>query len=310
MSFKSYMNSIAISEETVVTIGNFDGLHRGHLKLMERTLEISKQKNLKSVVFTYENHPLEYVLKKKVEKLFTNRERDAKLKELGIDTILSVPFDEEIMGMSTNDFIQEILIDKLHTKYLVLGEDAHFGKGREGSAECIQSVGSQLGLTVEIIPLFFEDGVRISSSYIRQLIKKGKVDVAKEYLGRMFAITGEVIHGKENGRKLGFPTANISYDEHTVLPALGVYNTIVEYHGKHYIGATSVGYNPTISLLNNRISLEVHILDFEKEIYGEEITVRFISKIRDEMKFNSLEELKNQISKDEILIRKQHDEKY
>ena len=110
MSFKSYMNSIAISEETVVTIGNFDGLHRGHLKLMERTLEISKQKNLKSVVFTYENHPLEYVLKKKVEKLFTNRERDAKLKELGIDTILSVPFDEEIMGMSTNDFIQEILI--------------------------------------------------------------------------------------------------------------------------------------------------------------------------------------------------------
>ena len=249
-------------------------------------------------------------MKKKVEKLFTNRERDAKLKELGIDTILSVPFDEEIMGMSTNDFIQEILIDKLHTKYLVLGEDAHFGKGREGSAECIQSVGSQLGLTVEIIPLFFEDGVRISSSYIRQLIKKGKVDVAKEYLGRMFAITGEVIHGKENGRKLGFPTANISYDEHTVLPALGVYNTIVEYHGKHYIGATSVGYNPTISLLNNRISLEVHILDFEKEIYGEEITVRFISKIRDEMKFNSLEELKNQISKDEILIRKQHDEKY
>ena len=130
MSFKSYMKSIAISEETVVTIGNFDGLHRGHLKLMERTLEISKQKNLKSVVFTYENHPLEYVLKKKVEKLFTNRERDAKLKELGIDTILSVPFDEEIMGMSTNDFIQEILIDKLHTKYLVLGEDAHFGKGR------------------------------------------------------------------------------------------------------------------------------------------------------------------------------------
>jgi riboflavin biosynthesis protein ribF len=301
------MNSIEISEDTVVTIGNFDGVHRGHLKLMERTLEISKQKKLKSIVFTYENHPLEYVLKKKVDKLFTNRERDEKLKGLGIDTVLSVPFDEEIMKMSTNYFIQEILIDKLHAKYLILGEDAHFGKGREGSAKSIQSVGSQLGLTVEIIPLFFEEGIRISSSYIRQLIKEGKVDIVKEYLGRMFAITGEVIHGKENGRKLGFPTANVKYDENIILPALGVYNTMVEYQGEHYVGATSVGYNPTISLLNNRISLEVHILDFDKDIYGEEISVYFISKIRDEMKFNSLEELKIQISKDEEMIRRQHE---
>ena len=162
-------------------------------------------------------------------------------------------------------------------------------------------------MTVEIIPLFFEEGIRISSSYIRQLIKEGKVDIVKEYLGRMFAITGEVIHGKENGRKLGFPTANVKYDENIILPALGVYNTMVEYQGEHYVGATSVGYNPTISLLNNRISLEVHILDFDKDIYGEEISVYFISKIRDEMKFNSLEELKIQISKDEEMIRRQHE---
>ena len=116
MSFKSYMNSIEISEDTVVTIGNFDGVHRGHLKLMERTLEISKQKKLKSIVFTYENHPLEYVLKKKVDKLFTNRERDEKLKGLGIDTVLSVPFDEEIMKMSTNYFIQEITCQVSYTR--------------------------------------------------------------------------------------------------------------------------------------------------------------------------------------------------
>ncbi len=303
VTFEEYMQSVDIKEDTVITIGNFDGVHRGHLKLMELTLNLAKVNHLKSVIFTYANHPLEYVLNKKIEKLMTNEEREQKFRKMGIDYILSVPFEESLMNMSTDEFIEEILIKKLRGKHLVLGEDAHFGKGREGSASFIRTIGKQMGLQVDIVPLFFEDGLRISSTVIREFIRKGNMEKATKYLGGYYSISGKVIHGEKNGRKMGFPTANVMYDEQIVLPGVGVYYTVVDCGGQSFFGATSVGYKPTIIGLERKIFLEVNILDFDRDIYGHEITVHFIKKIRDEMKFNSLEELKNQITKDETVIR-------
>lgn len=304
MRFDEYINEIDITEDTVITIGNFDGVHKGHKKLLDLTLKLSREHALKSVVFTYSNHPLEFVMNKSISKLTLNEERDRLFYEMGIDYILSVPFDETIMNLSTRAFIEHILIENLNAKFLVLGEDARFGKGREGSATGIKAIAENLGLKVEIVPLYFEDGLRISSTSVRELIKQGSLETANNYLGRIYSISGKVVHGKKNGRKIGFPTANVDYDSKVVLPGIGVYYTIVEHNNRHYLGATSVGYNPTVTELAKTVYLEVNLFNFSQDIYGEEITVYFCKKIRNEMKFDSLEELKNQIRKDKEMITK------
>lgn len=302
MTFDEYMEKVNIDGESVVTIGNFDGIHKGHKKLFDLTSQISSDERLKAVVFTYSNHPLEFVMNKTIPKLMTNEERDELFQKIGMDYVVSVPFDESIMNMSTEEFISKVLIGSLHAKHLVLGEDARFGKGREGSAKGIKEIAERLGMKVHIVPLYFEDGIRISSTSIREFIAGGRLEQARTYLGRPYSVSGTVVHGKKNGRKIGFPTANIKYDPCLVLPSIGVYYTTVEYHGESYVGAASVGYNPTISGMGKEIHLEVNILNFSKEIYGEKIKVNFHKKIRDEIKFDSMEELKKQIHKDHETI--------
>lgn len=304
MTFGEYMETIEIEGESVVTIGNFDGVHKGHKKLFDLTLKLSVENKLKTVVFTYANHPLEFVMNKSISKLTTNEEKDRLFRKMGMDYVLNVPFDESIMNMSTEEFIRAILIDSLRAKHLVLGEDARFGKGREGSAKGIKEIGERLGLQVDIVPLYFEDGIRISSTSIRELIVQGELQQAAIYLGRPYCIRGTVVHGKKNGRKMGFPTANIKYDPEVVLPHIGVYYTTVEYNGECYVGATSVGYNPTIAGMEKEVHLEVNILNFSKEIYDETISVFFHKKIRGEIKFDTMNELKEQIHRDQETIMK------
>lgn len=295
ITFKEYMDRIYVKENTVVTIGNFDGLHLGHMELINKTIEIAKKEKLLSVVFSYEVHPLNVLYNKLVYLLMPAEEKERILAEKGIFMVLQVPFDEGLQNLSAIQFCDDILIKKLKAKYLVMGEDARFGHEMLG-AHKIKEYLEQKGVRVELIPLLKIDDQRISSSKIRRLVEAGDIIKASEYLGRPFEIMGKVIHGKKNGKKIGFPTANIELIKDQAVPAKGVYETRVLFNGEEFVGATSVGVNPTFG--ENPLTVETYIFDFEKNIYGKTIVVKFVRKLREEIAFSSTKELVEQMRED------------
>lgn len=295
ITFKEYMDRIYVKENTVVTIGNFDGLHLGHMELINKTIEIAKKEKLLSVVFSYEVHPLNVLYNKLVYLLMPAEEKERILAEKGIFMVLQVPFDEGLQNLSAIQFCDDILIKKLKAKYLVMGEDARFGHEMLG-AHKIKEYLEQKGVRVELIPLLKIDDQRISSSKIRRLVEAGDIIKASEYLGRPFEIMGKVIHGKKNGKKIGFPTANIELIKDQAVPAKGVYETRVLFNGEEFVGATSVGVNPTFG--ENPLTVETYIFDFEKNIYGKTIVVQFVRKLREEIAFSSTKELVEQMRED------------
>ena len=295
ISFKEYLNRINIKRNSVVTIGNFDGLHLGHMQLIERTVEIARQEDLISIIFSYEVHPQNVLYKKLVHLIIPHEEKEKILVEKGIDNVLFVPFDESLQSQSARQFCDEVLIDKLKAKYLVMGADARFGREML-SAQEIKDYLNAKGVAVELIPLLKIGGVRISSTEIRDLVERSDLDKAKQYLGRPFAIIGKVVHGKKRGKMIGFPTANLELEKDQVLPELGVYETVVYYKDKKYKGATSVGKNPTFG--ENPVTVETYILGFDENIYGRTIKVEFVRKLRSEIAFTSKEELIEQMKDD------------
>lgn len=295
ISFKEYINRINIKRNSVVTIGNFDGLHLGHMQLIERTVEIAQKEDLISIIFSYEVHPQNVLYKKLVHLIIPHEEKEKILVEKGIDNVLFAPFDESLQNQTARQFCDDVLIDKLKTKYLVMGEDARFGKEMLPAQE-IKSYLETKGVQVELIPLLKIDGVRISSTEIRDLVERSELDKARQYLGRPFAIIGKVIHGKKRGKTIGFPTANLELEKNQVLPQLGVYETVVYYKDKVYQGATSVGKNPTFG--ENPITLETYIIGFDENIYGRSIKIEFIRKLRGEIAFASKEDLMAQMQED------------
>jgi riboflavin kinase/FMN adenylyltransferase len=294
--FKS-IKDIEITGESVVALGNFDGIHKGHQELIVRTVKSAKSANLKSAVFTFSNHPRNVIAGRSIIKnILSWEEKVAIIKSFGVDYLISVPFDYEMENMDPKGFILSILIGKLKMKEAYCGFNFKFGHLARGNAELLTKVGLEKDFGIHILEPVRIDNIIVSSSFIRELISEGKIDECEKYLGRYYSIGGTVVTGNKIGRTIGFPTSNIIIDESMVTPANGVYVTFCTYNGIRYKSITNVGIKPTIG--DNKYTIETHIFDFNYDIYGKDIKVEFLTKLRDEMKFNNLIQLKDQITKD------------
>lgn len=305
MNIYSNLDNISFINSTVVTIGNFDGVHLGHKELIKQTIEIAKTKGITPVMFTFSNHPLEFLYNKQIEYLTSFEQKIKIVEKMGINDFVSIPFTYDIRNMSTEIFSREILTKKLNASDIVMGFDSKLGSGRQGSVDYLYEVGQREGFQVHIIDPIIIENMRVSSSFIRELIKNGDVKRAEFFLGHKYEIKGTVIHGKKLGRKLGFPTANLEINNNILLPKRGVYFCKAEVESKLYDAAVSIGYNPTVQAnkQNPEIFVEAHILEFDNDIYEKSVTLHFMDRLRDELKFSSLEELIRQLNKDMLRIK-------
>ncbi len=276
---------------SVVTIGNFDGVHIGHQHIVNRLVKQSKLLGLPSVLISFSPTPQSFFTHEKAT-LSNFRQKHQLLKKLDLDVHLIIKFDREFSNMSADDFIQTILIDKLQMKFCLIGDDFRFGSGRAGDFKLLQDTSAQAGFKVENTQSIVRDDCRASSSTIRDLLAKGKVESAAKMLGHEFSISGKVIRGKQLGRTIDFPTINIPI-KRKISPVLGVFAVQVDIVGQSFNGVCNIGKRPTIN--GENILLEVFLFDFDQEVYGELATVVFKQRIRDERKFDSFDALKAQI---------------
>lgn len=291
------LEAIQNIKPTAVALGNFDGVHLGHQELIKQAVKKAGDAGLKSAVFTFSNHPKDLLPKeKKVKNILVKSDKERIIESLGVDYLFNVPFTRRIMTMSPAAFVEELLLDKFNMKAAFCGFNYHFGHKAQGNPEVLRQMGARHGYEVTEIPPYKIKGEIVSSSLIRTLIASGQVEQCKTYMGRHYAIGGEVVVGNRLGKKLGFPTSNLVIDPSMVTPPNGVYVTCCTYNGVRYPSVTNVGHKPTIGHYNKNV--ETHIFDFDKELYGKQITVEFLQKTRDEVKFDSVEELSAQIVRD------------
>ncbi|MCT8976812.1 bifunctional riboflavin kinase/FAD synthetase [Clostridium sp. CX1] len=291
-------------EDTYIALGSFDGLHIGHMSLINKTIKLAKKNNAKSMIFTFKNHPLMTINTELAPKLIMdNNSKINVLKSLGVDIINMVDFNKDFMKMTPEDFVIN-LVSSYKAKGIIVGFNYRFGYKNQGDVELLKKMSKNLGFTVQVIDPVKSKGNIVSSSFIRNIISdEGDIKKANKLLTRPFMIEGAVVKGKQLGRTLGFPTVNLDYDKKFLLPRGGVYYTVVEYKKRMFKGITDVGYNPTTE--DNKLSIETHILDFNENIYGEKIKVYFLERMREEKKFNSLNELVEQLKKDKLYAAKQ-----
>ena len=291
---------------SAVSIGYFDGVHKGHVALLNRLVSQAKERGLESVVVTFSIHPREALNANYVPKLITlNEERYRLLEEQGIDYCVVLPFDKEISGKSFKQFMDSYLIDKLNTKYLLIGHDHHFGCDRANGFEQYKQYGEEKGIVVEREEVFKIKDIVVSSSHARRQIQEGNVVGAKEALGYDYFIEGTVIPGFKLGKSIGFPTANVAVnDVRKLLPAAGVYAVTVNVEGnsKPLKSMLYIGARPTFVDMSETKSIEVHIFDFNEDIYQKRIRVNFKQFIREEQKFDSPSKLATQLNKDKQVI--------
>ena len=298
------LNEIESFDKSVVTIGKFDGIHKGHEVLIEKTVDYSKQKQLTSIVFTFKNSPISYFSNITTREIITEVEKMNKLKLLGVEVVIDIPFNKDMAEISAEDFVKQILVDKLGVKKLIIGHDFDFARTREGTPPILKILGEKYGFDVQVIEPVVINNIRVSSTHVKDLIYAGRVDEIKNYLGRNYTIEGTVIHAKQLGRTLGFPTANLRLQENLIIPKRGIYATKVYIGNEVYVGATNIGYNPTVN--GEKMSVETNILKFDKDIYGKTIKLEFLERIRDEKKFKDLNELKIQLKMDTNYIYKKY----
>ena len=294
MQIISGTTEFELNGDYAVTIGKFDGVHKGHRELIDRIL---CKPNLKSAIFTFDKSPTEYFLGKTIPALTTLEEKRRIFSYLGIDTLIEFPLNDVTSKISPESFIKNILAEKLHTKYIVAGCDVSFGYMGEGNAKLISKKAYELGYDYEIIDKLVIGNEEVSSTIIRDYVKKGNMEKAKELIGVPYAIVGTVVRGNQIGRTIGFPTINIEVKPSKLMPPFGVYFTEISVNGNHYNGITNVGTKPTVTD-DRAVFAETNILDFNEEIYGMDVTVKLLHFERPERKFNGLDELKNQISSD------------
>ncbi len=285
----------------VVTSGTFDGVHIGHQKILARLKNIAAQTKGETVLITYWPHPRLVLGNDNSIKLITAFEEKIKLlRHFGLDHLIIIEFTKEFAKTTSSDFIKNILVDKIGTKTLVIGYDHRFGHNREGSFKALSANSATNGFTVEEIPQQEIDNIAVSSTKIRNHLSKGEIHISNQYLGYPHCLHGKVVKGNQLGRKLGFPTANIKINsELKLIPSVGSYAVQVELENKSFNGMLNIGVRPTINNENSGNALpvitEVHLFDFNKDIYGDEITVKFIKLIRKEQKFESIDKLKDQL---------------
>ncbi|HEX9650761.1 MAG TPA: bifunctional riboflavin kinase/FAD synthetase [Cyclobacteriaceae bacterium] len=288
----------------VVTSGTFDGVHYGHQQILRKVSKIATENNGESVIITFWPHPRLVLFpdQQDLKLLTTFEEKVQLLTDLGIDHLLKIPFTREFSELSSQEFIDQILIKILGTKKLVIGYDHRFGKNREGSFDHLVANSSRYGFQVVEIPKQEIDSVAVSSSKIRKALQEGKIPEANEYLGRPYSLEGIVIKGNMLGRKIGFPTANIEVrDEYKLIPADGIYAARITSRQKQFGGMLYIGNRPVLQ--QSQRSIEVNIFDFNEDIYGEIITIKMIRRIRDEGYFKSMEELGLQLAKDKEIVK-------
>ena len=279
-----------------VALGSFDGLHSGHLSLVNKIIELANENKGKSIVYTFKNHPRTLIKGATPPKLLMDNEsKEEILEALGVDLIYFEEFNEEYMKLTPEGFIK-YLCEKFKVKGIVVGFNYRFGYKNVGNIEMLKELSTKYGYELYVMePCNYEDEV-ISSTRIRNELLSGNVDKAMKMLNRPYCIKGKVVHGKKLGRAIGFPTANLDYSKEALIPKKGVYYTNVQWQGKIYKGITSVGNNPTVN--GDKLTIETYILDFNNDLYGHNIKVYFIKKIRDEKKFNSIDDLVMQLKKD------------
>lgn len=289
----------------VVSLGVFDGVHVGHKKIIDRLNELAGEYNGESVIITFWPHPKD-VLQNEDNNCYcltTREEKETLLDKLGVDNLILIPFTRELAETSFRDFVRHYLINKISTKHIVVGFNHHFGKDRKGNYEYLKKVSGEYGFTVEQLSPVIVMNSKVSSSVIRSNLEKGSIEKANTLLGYSYFINGRIVPGKQIGRKIGFPTANINLsDSHKLLPGGGVYAVRVFLQGKEYKGMLNIGTSPTIREKLPQKTIEVHIIDFHREIYNKEVNVHFIKRLRDETKFDSDEELIEQLKADKNKI--------
>ncbi|MEJ2585508.1 MAG: bifunctional riboflavin kinase/FAD synthetase [Robiginitalea sp.] len=285
-------------QPSVVTIGTFDGVHIGHRKILERLIESGRKNHLQSTLLTFFPHP-RMVLQKdnQIKLLNTIDEKSAILSGLGLDCLIIHPFTLEFSRKSATEFVREILVEKLRVKKIIIGYDHRFGRNRNANIQDLQSFGSILDFSVEEIPAQEIDEVSVSSTKIRKALQAGDLKTANAFLGYEYMLTGIVEGGKKLGRDLGFPTANLRIKaEYKLIPASGVYLVRSNIEGRQVYGMMNIGTNPTVD--GSRQHIEVHFFDYQGDLYGGQLQVALLERIRDERKFDSLETLKQQLGRD------------
>lgn len=277
-----------IQEETAVSLGKFDGLHQGHQLLVDRILQ-KKREGLKSLIFTFDfgDRPV----------LLLPEERRRMLGKRGVDYLLECPFVESISHMEAEKFVREILVRRLHVRYLAVGTDFRFGYQRRGDYRLLERLSAECGYQVEVVEKACYQGEEISSSRIRRELEQGHMELVNQLLGYAYSVTGEVLHGRRIGRTLGMPTTNLLPSERKLLPPNGVYATRTVIAGELFEGITNIGYKPTVGG-ETRKGVETYLFDLDRDLYGEILTVRFYGYERAERKFASLDELKKRIEQD------------
>lgn len=304
MKIYNNIEEFNISSKTILTIGTFDGLHEGHKRILEKLIKTAKNKGLQSVVLTFFPHPRKIINKDNEVKLIdTLDEKVSILKQIGVDSLIIHPFDKNFSLLTAYQFIKDYLVDRLKISHVIIGYDHRFGKGREASVKDLKEYGEEFDFIVEEIDAHEVESITVSSTKIRDSIIKGDLKSTKKFLGRHFRITGEVIEGDGIGKKINYPTANIFIKEdYKIIPKDGVYLIKSKIDNIEYYGMMNIGHRPTIG--DNEKSIEVHLFNFNYNIYGNKISVDILSKIRDEKKFSSIEALKEQLKKDEALCLK------
>ena len=292
-------------EPTVVALGNFDGVHKGHQEIIGRTVKEAEAAGLKSAVFTFSNHTSS-ILKNvpQVKNILYPEDKLRILGEMGVDYVFNIPFTEEILRMSPEAFIEEILVKRFNIREAYCGFNYSFGYKASGTPEVLMHEGLKHGFGIHVQEPYVIDGVVVSSTYIRQLIEEGRMEEAAKFMGRMYSVSGEIIVGNKLGRTIGFPTCNILVDDTMITPPNGVYITTCTIDGVTRSSVTNVGVKPTIGTYEKNI--ETHIFDFNEDVYGKQIRVDFIKHTRGEQKFDGLDALKKQIESDSIEARVWH----
>jgi len=288
-------------QNAVVTTGTFDGVHQGHQKILSRLIEVAKKNKGESVLLTFFPHPRMVLQPDSDLKLInTIDEKIELLREVGIDHLIIHPFTREFSRTTSLEFVRDLLVNKIGTTKLVIGYDHHFGRNREGSFEHLKEFGPIYGFEVEEISVQDVDNVNVSSTKIRKALEEGEVDVAASYLGHSFFIEGTVVHGQKVGRELGFPTANIDVENpYKLIPQNGIYAVKVQSGEKVYKGMLNIGLRPTIEF-SEKLTIEVHLFDFNEDLYGKRLHISFVKRIRSEKKFENKEALIAEMRKDKV----------
>ncbi len=300
MKLISQTTDFKIEEGCAVAVGKFDGIHRGHKRLLHEIFE-AKKLGLKTAVFTFDPSPAVFFQGENVKELMTREEKRIAFEEMGVDYLVEYPFGAQTAAVSPKDYVNEFLLDKMNAKFIAAGEDVSFGRKGAGNAKLLMELSIQRGVQVRVIKKLCHSGREISSSYVRQEVENGNMELVTELLDEPFFISGTVERGNQIGRKLGMPTVNLHPQLMKIMPPGGVYFSTITYGQQTFYGVTNIGYKPTVESADgkgNRLGVETYIYDFDEDIYDKDIVVHLHHYERGEQKFKNLDELREAIQGD------------